>query len=123
MCITEAKISNKNKNFFYHKEYNTSHNLPANHENLSPREGIVILIHKNLSKDPPIITDLTPGRASSREFSIESKTFKCYCLHAPSQGDAVSQPFFKYLFERNTPLNPSTTIYLLRTLLMFKAPT
>ena len=112
MCITEAKISNKNKNFFYHKEYNTFHNLPANHENLSPKEGIMILIHNNLSKDPPIIIDLTPGRATSIEFYIESKTFKCYCLYAPSQGDAVSQTFYKDLFNKHPPEPTHNNIFI-----------
>ena len=44
MCITEVKISKKNYNYYNHKDYNTFHNLPANHQELAPKEGLIILI-------------------------------------------------------------------------------
>ena len=54
MCITEVKISKKNYNYYNHKNYNTFHNLPDNHKELAPKEGLIILIRKSLCNTPPL---------------------------------------------------------------------
>merc|ERR1712081_91772 len=47
MCFTEVKISKKNHNYYHHKDYNTYHNLPDNHQEQAPKEGLIILIRKH----------------------------------------------------------------------------
>ena len=108
MCISEVKISKKNFHYYNHKDYCTIHNLPDNHKDLSPKEGLIILIHKTLCHIPPTITHLHPGRATSIEINLDNKPFKCFCLYAPFQGDSVSHPFFEDLFNTH-PLTPCKT--------------
>ena len=59
MCITEVKISKKNYNYYNHKNYNTFHNLPDNHQELAPKEGLIILIQKTLCNTPPLLHTYT----------------------------------------------------------------
>ena len=99
MCITEVKISRKNYNYYHHKDYNTFHNLPANHQEQAPKEGLIILIRKTLCYNPPTITHIHPGRATTILFKLPELTLKCYCLYAPSQNDTTSLPFYEDLFD------------------------
>ena len=103
MCISKVKISKKNFHYHNHKDYCTIHNLPDNHKDLSPKEGLIILIQKTLCQNPPTITHLHPGRATSIEFNLDNKPFKCFCLYAPSQGDSVSHSFFWGSFQHPPP--------------------
>ena len=64
MCITKVKISKKNYNYYNHKNYNTFHNLPDNHKELAPKEGLIILIRKSLCNTPPHYHTHTPRQSN-----------------------------------------------------------
>ena len=112
MCITEVKISRKNYNYYHHKDYNTFHNLPANHQEQAPKEGLIILIRKTLCYNPPTITHIYPGRATTILFKLPELSLKCYCLYAPSQNDTTSLPFYEDLFDSHPPDPTQNTIYI-----------
>ena len=112
MCITEVKISNKNYHFYNHKDYHTIHNLPENHNDQSPKEGLIILIHKDLSHSPPPVTHIHPGRTTCFEINLENKPLKCFCIYGPSQGDSASLPFYEDLFNNHPPDPMQNTIYI-----------
>ena len=112
MCITEVKISKKNYNYYNHKDYCTFHNLPSNHKDKTPKEGLIILLHKTLCHTPPTITHLHPGRATSIEINLDNTPLRCFCLYAPSQGDSASLPFYEDLFNTHPPDPMQNTIYI-----------
>ena len=112
MCITEVKISRKNYNYYHHKDYNTFHNLPTNHQEQAPKEGLIILIRKTLCYNPPTITHIHPGRATTILFNLPELSLKCYCLYAPSQNDTTSLPFYEDLFDTHPPDPTQNTIYI-----------
>merc|ERR1711954_10350 len=103
MCITKVKIYKKNYNYYHHKDYNTYHNLPDNHQEQAPKEGLIILIRKALCHNHPIITHTHPGRATTILFKFPNLTLKFYCLYAPSQNDTTSLAFYEDLFDSNPP--------------------
>ena len=69
MCFTEVKISKKNHNYYHHKDYNTYHNLPDNHQEQAPKEGLIILIRKTLCYDHPTITH-TPRQGNHHPLQV-----------------------------------------------------
>ena len=112
MCFTEVKISKKNHNFYHHKDYNTYHNLPDNHQEQAPKEGLIILIRKTLCYNHPTITHTHPGKATIILFKFPNLTLKCYCLYAPSQNDTTSLAFYEDLFDSHPPDPTQNTIYI-----------
>ena len=48
ICLTEIKISKANRNYYFHKEYKNSLNLPPDPLNNAPKEGLAILIRREL---------------------------------------------------------------------------
>merc|ERR1712081_10494 len=74
MCFTKVKISKKNYNFYHHKDYNTYHNLPDNHLEQAPKEGLIILIRKTLCYNQPTITHTHPGKATTILFKFPNLT-------------------------------------------------
>ena len=98
ICITEAKITNKNRNYFSHSLYDT-------HINASPeqttKQGIVTLTAKHLRDHISKHDTLYEGTTNLIKLSLDHKNFNIICIYAPSQGDTESVPFFTKLFEDN----------------------
>ena len=117
ICLTEIKISKVNMNFYLHKDYNTSLNLPCDHLNNSPKEGLAILIRKELYTNKTEVTSLTPGKLTKIHLDINNEDFIIYCLYAPSQNDSVSNTFFCNFFQDITPHNNAIYIGDFNTIL------
>lgn len=98
ICLMEIKISKKNQNYYFHKDYNTHLNLPSQHLQNSPKEGVATLIRKDLNVKENDVTYPIQGRATHIKITINQETFECTCLYAPSQSDSVSFKFFESLF-------------------------
>ena len=112
ICISEAKISKKNYHYYNHKNYHTIHNLPTDHNNQAPKEGLIILIHKDLGLLPPPVIHIHPGRASYFEITLDTCPLRCYCIYGPSQGDSDTLLFYENLFENHPPNPTQNTIYI-----------
>ena len=98
ICLTEIKISKKNQNFYFHKDYNTHLNLPSEHLQNSPKEGVATLIRKDLHVKEKDVTYPIQGRATHIKITLNEETFECTCLYAPSQSDTVSSKFYENFF-------------------------
>ena len=98
ICLAEIKISKVNQNFYYHKDYNTYLNLPSEHLQNSPKEGVATLIRKDLNVNDNDVRFLVKGRATHIKVKLNEEDFECICLYAPSQSDTVSAKFFETLF-------------------------
>ena len=94
ICLTEIKISKTNQNFYFHKDYHTHLNLPPEHLQNSPKEGVATLIRKDLNVKDTDIKFLAKGRATQIKFRMNEEDFECICLYAPSQSDTVYTNFF-----------------------------
>ena len=110
ICLTEIKISKTNQNFYHHKDYHTTLNLPLDPLNNSPKEGIAILIHKDIHNHKTTITNQTPGKVSKIQTDINNEEYTFYCLYAPSQSDLVSNNFFSNLLQ--DPPQTINTIFI-----------
>ena len=107
ICLSEIKISKQNKNYFHHKGYNTFLNTPTDHLQNSPKEGIAILISKNIDPQHIKVEDIDPGRASKVEFQVNDQKFTAFCIYAPSQGDSTAEIFYNKLLKiTELPENP-----------------
>ena len=93
ICITEAKITKKNKHFFKHNGYKPPHiNQPSLE---SAKEGVVTLISNKLSSFVTRHETLIEGKATKIQININSQAFNIICIYAPSQGDNLAKPFFE----------------------------
>ena len=99
ICLTEIKISKSNRNFYFHKDYNTYLNLPPDPFNNAPREGVATLIKKELCENNFDVSFPVEGRATHIKFEINDEKLDCHCLYAPSQSDTVSSKFFTELLD------------------------
>ena len=107
ICLTEIKISKSNRNYYFHKDYHTHLNLPTDHLQNSPKEGVATLIRKDLNVREEDIKFITKGRATQIKFNMNEQNFECVCLYAPSQSDTVSTKFFENLFNTLSPTEDS----------------
>ena len=104
ICITEAKITKKNKFFFKHTGYSPPHiNKPSSE---SAKEGVVTLISNRLNNNVTKHETLIEGKATKIQLNINNQNFNILCIYAPSQGDNVSKPFYEKIlvdehFENN----------------------
>ena len=110
ICLSEIKISKANKNNFQHRKYETSLNIPPDALNNTPKEGLAILIKKELYTSKTEITHTVPGKLTKIDLEINDEPYSFQCLYAPSQSDAVSNSFFKKLFEQPTHHNNNILI-------------
>ena len=109
ICLSEVKISKQNRNFFHHKEYNTFLNTPTDHLQNSPKEGIAILLSKDIDPQHVKVENFDPGRASKVEFQVNDQKFTTFCIYAPSQGDSTSEKFYTNLLNK-VELNENSII-------------
>ena len=100
ICLSEIKMSKQNRTFFQHKDYNTFFNTPPDPLLNSPKEGIAVLISKNIDPQHVKVQNLSPGRALKVEFKVNEQTFSALCIYAPSQGDSASIKFYETLIEK-----------------------
>ena len=85
ICITEAKITKKNKHYFKHNGYKPPHiNQPSLE---SAKEGVVTLISNKLSSFVTRHETLIEGKATKIQININSQAFNIICIYAPFQGD------------------------------------
>ena len=110
ICLTEIKISRANRNFYSHNDYDTSLNLPPDPLNNAPKEGLAILIRKEICNQKTEVTSPVPGKLTKVTLEINNEDFIFFCLYAPSQSDSVSNKFFTNFFQDITPHN--NTIYI-----------
>ena len=100
ICLSEVKISKQNRNFFHHKGYNTFLNTPTDHLQNSPKEGIAILLSKNIDPQHVKVENIDPGRASKIDFQVNDQKFTTFCIYAPSQCDSTSEKFYNNLLNK-----------------------
>ena len=112
ICLTEIKISKKNQNFFIHKDYDTHLNLPPDHLQNSPREGVATLVRKDLNVSTKDITFPIQGRATHMKITVNNEIFECPCLYAPSQSDTVSFKFYEDLLSHLDTSNSENHIII-----------
>ena len=97
ICLSEIKVSKQNRTFFQHKKYNTFLNTPPDPLLNSPKEGIAVLVSKNIDPQHVKVQNISPGRALKVEFQVNEQTFNAFCIYAPSQCDSTSEEFYEAL--------------------------
>ena len=110
MCITEVKISKKNYNYYHHKDYNTYHNLPDNHPEQAPKEGLIILISKTLCYDPPTITHIHQGRATITRSSVNVRNCLQTTANPLTETNKAAQPLFTRYLGAKFKLNQTSPL-------------
>ena len=105
ICLTEIKVSKANENNFTHKDYDTFLNLPPDHLNNAPKEGVATLIRKEICTDSLEVTFPKEGRATYIKLKVNEVMFDCLCLYAPAQSDAVSSTFYEEILDSRADSN------------------
>ena len=80
--------------------YNSYLNTPNDLLNNSPKEGLAILVSKNIDPLKVNVENISPGRATKVDFQVNEQGFSAFCIYSPSQGDSVSEKFYNDLLER-----------------------
>ena len=105
ICLTEIKISKANKNFYFHKDYDTYLNLPPEHQQNTPKEGVATLIRKELNVGENDISFLVKGRATHIKLKLNKENLNAYACMPLPKVTLSPQSFLKtFLIHSLTPV-------------------